>query len=314
MTIMSSGEEEYEAASWLSELCRASRDGDDVRVQQMLAIRPRGSSLDQPFLLEDEDADEFVDEPVLCPLHYAAQRGWVSIAHHLLAAGASTEVRSSSLFASTPPPLMLAAAGGHAAVVKVLVAAGAATEFAEPPLGRTALHTAVCNGHAATVAALLSGGASWSARDRDGTTPYALALRRYESLAPERDAWEIERALVALGHRAPVSHEARMSGVDAGGNWAASGDGALELRKLASRARARMTSCIEAVEAPVRDLALALQRLHWALGLKSAQSCSGCFGLSPDLVEATGVLVLLPAAPGTPVLSRLWDGRQPADA
>ena len=246
-----------------------------------------------------------MDEPVLCPLHYAAQHGRVSIVRRLLAAGASTEVRSSSLFASAPPPLMLAAAGGHAAVVEALVEAGAATE---PPLFRTALHVAVCNGHAGTVAALLAGGASWSARDRDGTTPYALALRRYESLAPERDAWELERALVSLGHRAPVSHEARMSGVDAGGNWAASGDGLLEMQKLASRARARMTSCIEAAEAPVRGLTLAMQRLHWVLGLKSAQSRSGCFCLSPDLIEATGLLVLLPVVPGTPVLSKLWGG------
>lgn len=304
-------DEESAAASWLSMLCRASRDGDDelVRLTLAAASHHAGSgSLDAACLLEDEDADEFVDEPVLCPLHYAAQHGRVSIVRRLLAAGASTEVRSSSLFASAPPPLMLAAAGGHAAVVEALVEAGAATEFAEPPLFRTALHVAVCNGHAGTVAALLAGGASWSARDRDGTTPYALALRRYESLAPERDAWELERALVSLGHRAPVSHEARMSGVDAGGNWAASGDGLLEMQKLASRARARMTSCIEAAEAPVRGLTLAMQRLHWALGLKSAQSRSGCFGLSPDLIEATGLLVLLPVVPGTPVLSKLWGG------
>jgi hypothetical protein len=301
------------AAGWLSMLCKASRDGDEDLVQLTLATasqhRPdSGGNLDAACLLDDEDADEFVDEPVLCPLHYAAQHGHVSIVRRLLAAGASTEVRSSSLFASTPPPLMLAAAGGHASVVEALVDAGAATQFAEPPLFRTALHVAVCNGHTGTVAALLAGGASWSARDRDGTTAYALALRRYESLAPERDAWELERALVALGHRAPVSHEARMSGVDAGGNWAASGDGLLEMRKLASRARARMTSCVEAVEAPVRGLTLAMQRLHWALGLTSAQSRSGCFCLSPDLVEATGLLVLLPVVPGTPILSRLWRG------
>ena len=307
MAAVEAVDEAATGAGWLGMLCRASRDGDEELVRLMLAADHRGGrSLDRPYLLEDEDADEFVDEPVMCPLHHAAQHGWVGIVRRLLAAGASTEVRSSSLFASAPPPLMLAATGGHASVVEALLAAGASTEFAEPPLYRTALHAAVCNGHAGAVAALLAGGARWSGRDRDGTTPYALALRRYESLDPQRDAWELERALVALGHRAPVSHEARMSGVDAGGNWAASGDGMLELRKLASRARARMTACVEAVEAPVRALTLAMQRLHWAMGLKSPQSCTGCFGLAPDLVEATGLLVHSTSVLGSPVISRLW--------
>jgi hypothetical protein len=293
-------------AEWLPTLCRASRDGDERLVQLMLATPHATTSLDTPHLLEDEDADEFLDEAVLCPLHYAAQHGWVGIVRRLLAAGASTEVRSSSLFASAPPPLMLAAAAGHTAVAKVLVAAGADTEFAEPPQARTALHAAVCSGHARTVSALLAGGASWCACDRDGFTPYTLALRRYESVAPERDAWELERALVTLGHRAPVSHEARMSGVDAGGNWAAGGDGAVELRKLGARAHARMAACVKAVEAPVRALTLSLQRLQWALALRSSESSSRCFGLSPDLVEEVGLFVQLPSAPAHAVLLRLW--------
>lgn len=93
-----------------------------------------------------------------------------------------------------------------------------------------------------------------------------------------------------------------MSGVDAGGNWAASGDGVLELRKLASRARARMTAYFEAVDAPVHALTLATQRLYWAMGLKNPQSCTGCFGC----VEATGLLVHLTSVPGSLVISRLW--------
>jgi hypothetical protein len=290
----------------LDMLCRACHSGDVDTVCDLLEIasqlgRPP-ALLDTPLQLDDALDDEF-DEAERCPIHFAAVGGWATIVQLLVEAGASTAVSSHSLFASVPTPLMLAASRGHTSVVRVLLAASADTEQAEPPLGRTPLHAAVCSGHARTVSALLHGGADWAVRDRDGFSPYSIATARMQSVDPGCDPWELERTLVALGHRAPVSHEARMSGVDAGGNWAAGSEGAKELRSLAARSHERMAKTVRAVEAPVRALALSMQRLRWGLALRS-KAISACFSLSPDLVEMIGSAVR-PQPPGSMLLARI---------
>lgn len=308
-----------EDAPLLDALCRACRNGDVHTVRDLLNAasqlgRPP-SLLDTPRQLDDagmldgsagmlgDALDDEFDEAKRCPIHFAAVGGWATVVQALVEAGASTEVSSHSLFASVPTPLMLAASRGHTSVVRVLLAAGADTEQAEPPLGRTPLHAAVCGGHARTVSALVNDGACWAARDRDGFSPYNIATARMQSVDPASDPWELERALVALGHRAPVSHEARMSGVDAGGNWTAGSDGAKELRLLAARSHESMARTVQAVEAPVRALALSLQRLRWGFALQS-DKCSACFCLSPDLVEMVGTAVR-PQAPTSPLLTRI---------
>ena len=92
-------------AEWLPTLCRASRDGDERLVQLMLATPHATTSLDTPHLLEDEDADEFLDEAVLCPLHYAAQHGWVGIVAHGAEVGRADEEEDEvEQHAQTPIP------------------------------------------------------------------------------------------------------------------------------------------------------------------------------------------------------------------
>ena len=284
-------------------LCRASREGDVRSVLSVLRAdeASRASSpafslpraLDTPANIDDDEEDEFTEKASSCAVHYAAQHGNAEALEALLEAGADAEVQFHTLWASVPTPLLLAAGRGHAGCVEVLLARSADTEARQPPLQRTALHAAVAHGHAPIIAALLAGGASHAATDRDGDTPYGLALRRMRSVAPERDAWELERALVALGHRAPVSHEARMSGVDAGGNWAAGGDGARDLRKMAARSHAQLRECVVAAERPLRQLTAARQRLAW---LRAART-RGCavFALAPDLVEMVALEIGLPS-------------------
>ena len=63
-----------------------------------------------------------------------------------------------------------------------------------------------------------------------------------------------------------------MSGVDAGGNWAAGGDGARDLRKMAARSHAKLREGGVAVERPLRQLTAARQRLAW---LRAART-RGC--------------------------------------
>ena len=83
-----------------------------------------------------------------------------------------------------------------------------------------------------------------------------------------------------------------MSGVDAGGNWAAGGDGARDLRKMAARSHAALRECVVAAERPLRHLTAARQRLAW-LRTARTRGCAG-FALAPDLVEMVALEIRLP--------------------
>jgi hypothetical protein len=232
--------------------------------------------------------DEWEDEAAKCPVHYAAEAGHAAVLDLLLGAGASPDVSYNSLFASVPTPLWTAAERGNAAVVSTLLRGGADPELRQPPLGWTALHVATARAHVGAVQALIRGGASPTPRDRDGHTPFQLVSQRIGGLDAS-DAWELERVLVALGERAPVSHEARMSGVDTTGNWCSGGGAEADMRRAAAACRRRYQAVAGVLqEEALLPLATAQQRLLWARAANSGAACSAWRWLSDDLLEAVG--------------------------
>eukprot|EP01052_Picozoa_sp_SAG31_P022025 SAG31_NODE_1733_length_7417_cov_1.994397_2_plen_247_part_00 len=163
-----------------------------------------------------DDDDPFADQ--CCAIHYAACSGAPAVVAALAEAGADVNISFHSLFRSVAPPLYLAAERGHRDTVAALLSAGASPDAPVPPRMWTSLHVACASGHADVVVTLLKGGADWATTCRDGLSAKALGEQRLCSLASDRERGTLERALVGQGYE-PVSHEARMSGVTAAGNW-----------------------------------------------------------------------------------------------
>lgn len=107
------------------------------------------------------------------PLHLAAHRGRMSTVELLLREGCQINVLTDPEFSYSP--LYMAADMGHTRVVEVLLAANASTELRSTH-GSTALHAAVVGAHDSVVRALISGGADVNAADNDGLRPLFFAL------------------------------------------------------------------------------------------------------------------------------------------
>ena len=109
------------------------------------------------------------------PLALAAQRGHFDVAVSLLAAGASVNASGGPY---RPPPLVGAVRFGRLELVRLLIDAGARTDWVDPGCGQTALHISVMYSDEAVTRDLLSAGADPTVRDQRGETPLALAQQR----------------------------------------------------------------------------------------------------------------------------------------
>lgn len=107
------------------------------------------------------------------PLHWAAEFNKPNVLDVLLESGASLQVKSNS----GNTALHWAARNGHAAIAEKLITAGAEVGAANHE-GNTALHWAARNGHAAVVEKLLTAGAKVDAANNEGLTPLLLAEGR----------------------------------------------------------------------------------------------------------------------------------------
>lgn len=245
-----------------TELCHASRDGH-MGVVLGLLHGDRGGGLRErlnvPLEIDEENGFEDDDEPGVCAVHCAARAGHGGVITALAGCGADMNLAINSLFVSVPAPLFIAADSGHSSAVTALLCAKADPELCQPPLGWTALHAAAARGELGVIDALLDGGAWARPRDRDGLTPWGLVSQRLESLAPYRDAFDLERTLIGLGVCAPVSHEARMSGVAA-----CPVSRIRELNALAVPVRERARRTLALLAGPLARLSAATQRLAWA--------------------------------------------------
>ena len=105
------------------------------------------------------------------PLFLACFMGNAEAASALLAAGASTSLRTSQ----GRTAMHYAAQGGHPALLALLLDAGADAEV-QSNTGASALHTAAQDGKVEAIALLLSRGASPGSRDLLGCTPLQVAL------------------------------------------------------------------------------------------------------------------------------------------
>lgn len=124
---------------------------------------------------EQEDVEhpwEFVDCYGWTPLHWAAARGFVSLARVLLDASANIDAPHPH---DSRTPLHRAAETGRAEAVELLLASGA-SRTATSIDGDCALHYAAAGGFTPIVRALLAqAGASRDPRNRAGITPLARA-------------------------------------------------------------------------------------------------------------------------------------------
>jgi ankyrin repeat protein len=107
------------------------------------------------------------------PLHHAALKGRASLVQLLLEHGASVEARDSA----GSRPLHDAALGGNVDSVRALLQHGADISATIRESGETPLHMAASWGKVDVVRALLEAGANKTARDRQGRTPFDLAVR-----------------------------------------------------------------------------------------------------------------------------------------
>lgn len=116
-------------------------------------------------------------EPVLPPLHAAAQAGDLATVQKLLAAGASA---SEPQQPERITPLHLAAAGNHVAVIDALIDAGADLKAFRAPYEWTPLDDAVAKGHEAATQRLLDRGADPNFKHPDGAATIFVGLHYYE--------------------------------------------------------------------------------------------------------------------------------------
>jgi ankyrin repeat protein len=115
------------------------------------------------------------DELSWTPLHAAAYAGHDEVVRHLIKFGALDFATDSH----QKTPLHLAAAMGHERVIKILVDIGAPQVAinAQDEDKATPLHLASCFSHTEAVKALLECHADVNVKDKDGRTPYDLAVQ-----------------------------------------------------------------------------------------------------------------------------------------
>lgn len=133
-----------------TDLLKASGTGDEKAVHALIDESIWNSQTDKDALRQS--------------LQRVSGRGNFKLAEFFLKKGAEVNVRKDSEFSA----LYQAAKAGHNQVVKLLVEAGADTEFKDKD-GRTALFTPVMRGFTETVTILLSR-ANVNARDKEGRT------------------------------------------------------------------------------------------------------------------------------------------------
>jgi len=138
-------------------LRQAARDGDAVRVREVLIKSPQG--------LSGRDGLGYA------ALHWAALHNRARILEMLLDAGADIECPGGEDGRSA---LQLAALRGNDAAIRILLARGAGVNVCDTR-GQTSLHIAAAAGHASAAGLLLRGGAAVYASDLSGLTPLHLA-------------------------------------------------------------------------------------------------------------------------------------------
>ncbi|KAL2857243.1 ankyrin repeat-containing domain protein [Aspergillus pseudoustus] len=132
------------------------------------------SDLLPPSLLVcGNELDEF-DERGHTLLHASAQQNYLKTARLLLAAGASTSLKSEVTTDHSATPLVLASKNGNLSILHLLIDHGAkADEWSYS--GITCLHHACENGHIRIVEALIEHGADVNSRVYDVGTPLIVA-------------------------------------------------------------------------------------------------------------------------------------------
>jgi ankyrin repeat protein len=121
------------------------------------------------------------------PLQFAAGNGHVEMTRLLLAAGADTEYRDHN----GDRALLWAAQDGHAETVALLLAAGSPADSDADPYGKTPLMAAAGYGRTDVVLRLLAAGADVHRMDQSGDTALHLAART--------DDLDLVRALLEAG-------------------------------------------------------------------------------------------------------------------
>ncbi|CAM9882156.1 unnamed protein product [Scytosiphon promiscuus] len=141
-----------------------------------------GGTDEDPGLLHP---DETRDARGYTALHLAAMHGRPEIARLLLEAGASTEFVVAAGENEGLTPLRLAAERGHLSTVRVLLDAGADTGAEDLVDRATCLHAAAEAGHTEVVVELVRGGAELESRAVSGQTPlrWALSMGRASAAA-----------------------------------------------------------------------------------------------------------------------------------
>lgn len=133
----------------------------------------------QRMVQDSPDLFDLRDDAGFAPLHYAAEKGQLTVARFLLDHGVAVDRRSKG----NETPLHRAALKGQKAMVQFLLGRGADVQ-AKDAQGQTALHLAAYRGFVAVAQALLDGGADANATDDFGLTPlHAAAWQGHPAVA-----------------------------------------------------------------------------------------------------------------------------------
>lgn len=128
----------------------------------------------------------------MMPLHKAAAFNRIELVKLLIAAGADLYALGTKYGVIKLAPLHLAAESGHADLVKLFLEQGVDVNLRTGGKNQvTSLHMASAKGHAAVVEQLLKAGATVNARDAQGATPLAWAIKA--------EQWEVADMLRIYG-------------------------------------------------------------------------------------------------------------------
>ena len=162
--------------------------GVSAAVKPVVDAASRGDTETVRQLLRDgADVNEAQGDGMTA-LHWAADRGDISLAEILIYAGGNLDAGTRI---GHYTPLHIAGRAGHTEIVQALLDAGANVDATTTNSGAQPIHLAAASGNAAAVSALLDGGAEVDARERAwGQTPlvFAASANRVEVMNVLLDA------------------------------------------------------------------------------------------------------------------------------